>query len=160
MSLVGGVPIPEDSIKGTKVYIESLEKLLKLGRAVHVYSEGSMWEGYMPIRPFKRGAAFFACKFDKPILPLSFSYRKPGFIRSKIFRQYGTFTLSIGTPLYKNPELSGKAQVDDLNKRCHEEVCKLAGINPSDNIYPQIFENNKRIDYYASKYGEGYKGSW
>ena len=53
-----------------------------------------------------------------------------------------------------------KEQINDLTKRCHDDVCKLAGINPSENIYPPFFDNNKRIDYYTNEYGKGYKGSW
>ena len=158
--LVGGIPIPDESLKGTKAYINTLENRLNNKGWIHIYSEGSMWEGYALIRPFKKGASFFSCKFDKPILPLAFSYRKPNWIRRVIFHQFACYTLTIGDFLYPNKELTGKEQVNDLTKRCHDEVCKLAGIDPNENIYPPLFDNNKRVDYYANEYGKGYKGSW
>lgn len=154
---VGGIPIPTN-IKGTKKYLSDIEKLLK-DNWLHLYAEGSMWEYYRPIRPFKRGASYLAIKFNKPIIPFAFTYRKPNFIRRKIFRQIACLTLNIGTPIYANPKLSGKDQELDLTRRCHEEVCKLAGINPKENLYDSIYDNSKRIDYYTDTYGINYKGS-
>ena len=106
-----------------------------------------MWEYYAPIRPFKSGIGYFACQFEKPIVPMAFSYRKPNWIRRKIFRQIACFTLSIGEPLLADPTLPRKQREADLVKRCHEEVCRLAGIDPAKNLYPPIFEQTKRIDY-------------
>ena len=156
---VGGIPIPDNSIKGTKKYLEEINKLLDSGKWLHIYAEGSMWEYYKPIRPFKRGAAYLAIKFNKPIIPFAFSYRKPGFIRRKIFKQIACFTLNIGTPIYADPNLSGKEQELDLTRRCHEEVCRLAGIDPKENLYESIYDNSVRIDYYTDTYGVNYKGS-
>ena len=157
--MVGGIPIPEHDPKATLAYLKTIEDLLNKGGWLQIYPEGSMWEYYCPIRPFKRGAAYFACRFDKPILPLAYSYRKPGWIRRVIFKQIALFTLTIGEPIYQNKDLPKEEREIDLIKRCHDEVCNLAGINPKDNIYPPIFNNSKRVDYYTEIYGMGYKGS-
>ena len=29
-----------------------------------------------------------------------------------------------------------------------QAVCRLAGINPEDNLYPPVFCDNDRVDYY------------
>lgn len=158
--MVGGIPIPVNNLSASKEYVNAISNYLNEGGWLHVYAEGSMWEYYAPIRPFKRGAAHLAIMNDKPIIPLAFSYRKPGWIRRKIFKQIALFTLNIGEPIYANKELSGKEQENDLTIRVHDEVCRLAGIDPKENIYEPIFNNSKRIDYYTSKYGVGYKGSW
>ena len=118
-----------------------------------------MWEYYAPIRPFKRGAAHIACDSGKPILPLGFSYREPGWIRKTIFHQIATFMLRIGEPVYPDSTLNQKEREKDLTERCHDEVCRLAGIEPEKNIYPRLFNDSKRIDYYTETYGIGYKGS-
>lgn len=157
--MVGGIPIPEHSIAGTKAYIKAIRKLLNDGGWLHIYAEGSMWEYYAPIRPFKRGTAHFAVDCSKPILPLGFSYREPGWIRKHIFRQIAKFTLHIGEPLFPDPSLPGKEREDDLTIRCHEAVCKLCGIDPKENLYPPLFSDSKRVDYYTTSYGVGYKGS-
>ena len=144
--LTGGIPIPDDNIGGTKAYLKAVGEHLKDGGWLHIYAEGSMWEFYQPIRPFKKGASYFACKYDKPILPMAYSYRKPNWIRRKIFRQIACLTLNIGEPIYKDDNLKGNLQEEDLTRRCHEAVCKLAGIE--NNIYEPIYNDSKRIDYY------------
>ena len=141
---VGGIPIPEHDNEATLAFTKSITKLLDDGNFLQIYSEGSMWEYYAPIRPFKRGAASIAIKNDKPIIPMAFSYRKPGWIRRKIFKQMALFTLHIGEPLYPNKELEKSAQIDDLTIRAHETMCVLAGVEK--NPYPPIYNRSKRID--------------
>lgn len=158
--MIGGIPIPTQSMRGAAKMTRQTLEFLNKGGWLHVCGEASMWEYYAPIRPFKHGAAYFSCEFNKPILPMAFSYRRPNWIRRKIFRQFACLTLSIGEPLYPDKKLDKKEQEIELTKRCHKEVCILAGINPNDNIYQPIFDKSKRIDYYTDTYGVGYKKSW
>lgn len=145
--MVGGIPIPIGDIHATIAFRKALEEVLQHGW-LHIYSEGSMWEYYQPIRPFKTGTAYLACKLDKPVLPLAFSYREPGFIRKKIFRQIALFTLTIGEPLYQDKNLPQRERETDLTVRLHGEVCRLAGIDPKENIYPPVYNDSRRVDYY------------
>ena len=144
--LTGGIPFPDDNIHGAAAFNRAVKNLLN-GGWLHIYAEGSMWEYYRPIRPFKTGAASFAVSCGKPIVPIAFSYRKPGFIRRKIFRQIALFTLTIGDPIYADSSLPKKDAEADLTKRVHDEVCRLSGIDPEDNVYPPIFDNSKKIEY-------------
>ena len=148
MRFAGGIPIPENDLGGTLAYSKAIGKLLTEGGWLHIYPEGSMWEYYAPIRPFKLGAAYFACKYDKPVLPMAYSYRKPGWFGRTIFGKIALFTLRIGEPIYPDKSLEKEARVKDLNARVHAEICSLAGIDPDKNIYPPLYENSKRIDYY------------
>ena len=157
---VGGIPIPDDNMKGTMACFKTIDEYLKSGGWLHVYPEGSMWEYYAPIRPFKTGSAYFACESDKPIIPLAFSYRKPGWLRRKLFHQIALFTINIGEPIFANNAMNMKDREIDLTNRCHDAVCSLAGIDPEKNIYEKIFNNSKRVDYYTKDYGIGYKGSF
>lgn len=141
--LVGGIPIPENDNEATIEFIKATQKLLEEKNFLHIYAEGSMWEYYSPIRPFKRGAASFAIKNNKPILPMAFSYRKAGWLRRKLFKQLALFNLNIGEPLSANQELEKTAQIDDLTIRVHEAICELAGFK-GDNIYPPIYNNSKK----------------
>ena len=145
--LVGGIPIPERSIRGKISFLRSVKKLLNDGGWLHIYSEGSMWEYYAPIRPFKTGAANLAIRCDKPIMPIGFSYREPGWIRKKIFKQIACISLNVGEPIFANKELDKGEQLRDLTRRSHEAVCRLVGYKDGENIYPPIFNNNKRINY-------------
>ena len=156
---VGGIPIPEGDRKATMAYLRAVRELLS-GGWLHIYAEGSMWEYYAPIRPFKPGAGYFAVECDKPVLPLAYSYREPGWIRKHVFHQIATFTLNIGEPIYADQSLKKRARINDLTSRAHEAVCALAGFDKGGNIYPPLYDNSKRVDYYTSEYGVGYKGSW
>ena len=157
---VGGIPIPENSLRATASYVKAVGKLLDDGGWLHIYSEGAMWEYYRPIRPFKRGSAYMACRFNKPLVPLAFSYREPGWIRKKIFRQIAKLTISVGEPLYADQSLPKAEREEDLIRRSHAAVVKLAGLTPEENMYPPVYEDSRRIDYYATEYGIGYRGSW
>lgn len=158
--LVGGIPIPEDNIAGQKAQLKAIKEMLGSGGWLHIYAEGSMWEYYAPIRPFKRGAAYIAVSSGKPVMPLGISYRKPGFIRRKIFSQTALLTLHIGEPIFPDTSLKPKEQERDLTSRSHDAVCSLAGIPPEENLYEPVFNDSRRIDYYTSEYGAGYRGSW
>ena len=142
--LVGGIPIPVHDDEATIAFTKSLKRILDEKNFLHIYAEGSMWEFYTPIRPFKKGPASIAIKNNKPILPMAFSYRKPSWIARKIFKELAGFTLHIGEPILPNPELSKSAQIDDLTMRAHQAVCHLAGLEH--NIYPPIYNNSRRID--------------
>jgi len=158
--MVGGIPIPENTVAGQKAFFKAVSGLLKEHGWLHIYAEGSMWEYYRPIRPFKRGASLIAVSNDKPIIPLGYSYREPGFIRKHIFRQIACFTLHIGEPIFPDKELKPKDREKDLTIRANKAVCALVGIDPDKNIYEPEFNDSKRIDYYTTEYGVGYKGSW
>lgn len=158
--MVGGIPVPNTNVAATKAYLKAVRNLLINDHGwLHIYPEGSMWEYYAPIRPFKRGAAHIACDVNKPILPFGFSYRKPCWIRKHIFHQIATFTLHVGEPLFPNNDIGPKEREKDLTVRSHEAVCSLVGIDPKDNLYPPLFNDSMRIDYYTTTYGVGYKGS-
>ena len=158
--MVGGIPIPDSNIAATRTYLKTVGDLLQKEHGwLHVYAEGSMWEYYAPIRPFKRGAAHIACVSDRPILPLGFSFREPGWIRKNVFHQIATFTVRIGEPIFPNRDLNPKERERDLTIHCHDAVCSLVGIDPKENLYPPVFNDSKRIDYYTDTYGVGYKGS-
>ena len=157
---VGAIPIPENDMQATYKYMETVNNYINSGGWLHIYAEGSMWEYYQPIRPFKRGAAYFACENNKPVIPLVYSYRKPGWFRKFFFKQYAKFTLHIGEPIYPDLTLNRTQMELDLTKRMHDECCRLAGIDPKDSIYKPIFTHDKRVDYYTETYGVNYKGSW
>lgn len=159
MRLVGGIPIPEGNVGGTKACLRAVHDLLDGGGWLHVYAEGSMWEYYAPIRPFKKGAATLAERNGKPLLPLAFSYREPGRLR-RFFGQIATFTLHIGEPLFADESLPERERAEDLTRRAHAAVCRLAGFDPEENLYPPLYDPAvRRVDYYTDTYGVGYRGS-
>jgi len=159
--MVGGIPIPSQNMRGFAKFARSTIEHIKNGGWLHVAAEGSMWEYYAPIRPFKDGAAYFAYKADKPLVPMAFSLREVGWIRKHIFKQIAKLTLNIGEPLYINKALPQNEAINKLTIAAHEKVCELAGFKKGENIYGPIYNEatSKRIDYYTKEYGVGYKGS-
>lgn len=137
--LVGGIPIPENDLVATKIYFKSLNNLLNNKKWLHIYAEGSMWEYYRPIRPFKTGAAYLAIKNNKPIIPIGFSYRKPGFIRRRIFKQIALLNINVGKPILPKMNIDLKSNVNELTIEIHKSVCELAGID--NNKYNPIFDD-------------------
>ncbi len=148
--MAGGIPLPEENVHATIACQKQIGELLKQGGWLHIYPEGSLWEYYAPIRPFKPGAAYFACRYEKPLLPMAFSYRRAGVLRRRIFHQPACYTLSIGTPLYPDDSLPMAERQEDLLRRAHASVCILAGIPPEKNLYPPIFHHNEKIEEEAA----------
>lgn len=145
--LVGGIPIPENDFHATEAYLDAVKDLFDNGGWLHIYPEGSMWEYYRLIRPFKKGIAHLARMSHKPILPMAFSYRKASWIRKTLFKQPGVFNLCIGEPIFLDESLPIQDQEIDLLNRCHQAVNALAGLGEEENPYEAIFNNSKRIDY-------------
>ena len=77
---VGGIPVPTDNIRATAMMSKAVVTEIKNGGWVHFNPEGSMWEFYKPIRPFKQGAFYYSVKTERPIIPFGYSFRKPGII--------------------------------------------------------------------------------
>ena len=147
--LVGGVPIPDSGIEALRAFDSAIKKVVDGGGWIHVCAEGSMWEYYRPIRPFKKGFASIAVKSGKPVLPMAFSYRKPTWVRKKIFGQLARLTLNIGEPIYPDETLPTAKRITDLTVKAHSKVCGLAGFKEGENIYAPIYDcNSRRIDYY------------
>ena len=144
--LVGGIPIPEHDTQATIAYLDAIKNMLNDGGWLHIYPEGSMWEYYRYIRPFKKGIAHFARMCHKPVVPFGFSYRRPNWIRRVIFKQKACFNLCIGEPIFLDETLPYSEQENDLLKRLHEAVAYLAGLSEVENMYEPIFNNSKKIE--------------
>ncbi len=157
VKLAGGIPIPDGNMKGYVKFYKEVNNYLNNKGWLHIYSEGSMWEFYKPIRPFKDGASHFSIKSNKPILPLAISYRKNGFIR-KLFKSPASLTINIGKPIMPILDKPFKEAKDELTIKVHKVICEMT--DNYNNIYEPIYNNSKRIDYYTDKYGKNYKKSW
>lgn len=144
--LVGGIPIPENDMAATIKYLDDIKNLLDEGGWLHIYPEGSMWEYYRYIRPFKKGIGHLARMSHKPVVPMAISYRKPSWLRKALFKQPACFNLCIGEPIFLDESLPKNKQEEDLLIRLHEAVCELAGLNKGENPYSPIFSNSKKID--------------
>ena len=53
MRILGGMPIPEGDIHAMMSFKRDLDEVVKSGRWLHVFPEGSLWYFYPDIRPLK-----------------------------------------------------------------------------------------------------------
>lgn len=127
MHTMGGIPVPE-SVADMRKFYGALDYYHKEGYWLHFFAEESRWEFYTPIRPFKKGAFVFAKRLNIPIIPMAYSYRE----RKGILKWFGKeacVTLNVGEPILPDPNITDKAeQIDDMRRRCHESMVRLAGI--------------------------------
>ncbi len=121
--LLGGVPIPE-SPKALHAFMESMRKELEQGHIVHFYPEASLWPWHDELRPFRNGAFQLAVKSGVPVIPMVFTYRKPGAFRGKL-RKKPLITLRIGEPAYPNELGTERSRVLEMRtavRRTMEEL--------------------------------------
>jgi 1-acyl-sn-glycerol-3-phosphate acyltransferase len=139
--LAGGIPIPEE-IHAIRCFNEAFDELHAKKKWIHVFPESAVWHYYQPIRPFKKGAFTMAYRYNLPLVPMAFSYRRPRFPFTLInlLRKLGgkqplpPVTLRIGEPLLPDTSLSRKEAVVKLRKDCHQAIVDLAGI--AHNVWP------------------------
>lgn len=146
-SYAGVVPIPENRSVFRSFY-EFMNGVFQENKWVHIYPETGLWYYYVPIRPFKRGAAYFACTYNKPIIPVGYSFRERKGI-SKWFNKKDPFvTAHIGEPVYPDLSLNKKDAADKLNKEIRDKIREMVGISSE--------EENERIIKETYKYENGH----
>ena len=74
------------------------KEVFKEGKWLHVFPEGSMWFYYPDIRPLKPAVFKYAVKYDKPIIPITLSFR-PRKGLYKLFTNKPLVDLHIGKPI-------------------------------------------------------------
>lgn len=142
---VGGIPIPTDNRHAMAKFQQAISDVLKQGDWLHFFPEGSMWFYYPDIRPLKKAVFKYAVRFDKPVIPLAFSFRP----RTGIYKLFGKnplVDLHIGEPLYADKSLPTGEAIDKLHAQTYHAMQVLAGINPGDPTYnvDQNIDNYKK----------------
>lgn len=142
---VGGIPIPTGNIRAMGKFQSAIGDVLKDGKWLHFFPEGSMWFYYPDIRPFKKAIFKYAVRYDKPVIPLSISFRP----RTGLWKLLGKKPLAdlhIGSPIFPDKSLSMGDAIDKLHKEAYHAVQVLNGINPGDPTYnvDQNIDNYKK----------------
>lgn len=97
IKLLRALPIPKEN-KNKPHFMNAVDEILQNGDVVHFYPEASLWPYYDKIRNFKTGAFRFAIRNDVPIIPMVFTFRRPGVIRRR-FKKKPDVTLTILEPI-------------------------------------------------------------
>lgn len=121
IKLLNAIPIPKD-IRYTKHFMNSIDNLLKNGKTIHFYPEGSLWPYYTKIRHFKNGAFDFAVRNNVPVVPMVFKFKKSKVV-SSILKSKPTITLEILDPIFPDTSLSKKDAIGDLKDRAYKAMC-------------------------------------
>ena len=142
---VGGIPIPTGNIKAMAKFQKAIGDVLQSGNWLHFFPEGSMWFYYPDIRPLKKAVFKYAARYDKPVIPLTFSFR-PRTGLYKLFGKNPLVDLNIGDPIFPDRTLSVPEATDKLHAEVYHVMQVMNGINPGDPTYnvDQKIENYKK----------------
>lgn len=143
----GGIPIPTHDFRAMVKFKKAMEQIFKENKWVHFFPEGSMWNYYPDIRPLKKAVFKFAVEYNRPIIPISLSFRKRRGI-FKLFFNKPCVDLTIGEPLVPNMELEKTERITDLHKRAYHALQVNAGI---DENHPS-YNTNQNIEEYKSRH--------
>ncbi len=146
-SLAGVVPIPEDRVTFRKFY-RFIDGVFKRNKWVHIYPETGLWFYYVPIRPFKRGAAYFACQYNKPIVPVGYSFHPRKGISKWLNKRDPYVHVHIGAPIYPDMTLERNEAVEKLNTQIRQTIMHMVGIESE--------EENERIMRECYQYEDGH----
>lgn len=132
--LSGGIPVPTESFHAMIKFNKAIEGAIKDGKWLHFFPEGSMWFFYPDIRPLKKAVFSYAVKFNKPVLPISMSFRpRKGFL--KLFGKGPLVDLHIGEPILPDKTVSTRAAEEKMRDEAYRIMQIMNGISPSDPTY-------------------------
>ena len=131
---VGGIPIPTDNMRAMVKFQRAIDEILESKKWLHFFPEGSMWFYYPDIRPLKKAVFKFAIKHNKPVIPMTISFRP----RKGIWKLFGKkpfADLHIGEPILPDNSLPMNEAIDKLHKEAYHIMQVMNGINPGDPNY-------------------------
>ena len=132
--MAGGIPIPTDNLRSMVKFKQAMEEALEQKEWVHFFPEGSMWFFYPDIRPLKKAIFKYAVEFDRPIMPITFSFRP----RSGLWKLIGKdplVDLNIGDPIFHDKTLSKLEAIKKLQHDTYITMQAMNGIHPGDPTY-------------------------
>ncbi len=132
--MAGGIPVPTDSIHSMIKFNKAIDKILDSNKWLHFFPEGSLWFYYPDIRPLKKAVFQYAVKHNKPVLPISMSFRPRKGIM-KLLGRKPLVDLHIGEPMLPDKELAPKEAALKLQKDAYHIMQVMNGINPGDPTY-------------------------
>lgn len=115
--LLNAIPIPED-LENKKNFFASINNLLKSGKTLQIYPEGSLWPYYTELREFKSGAFNFAVENNVPIIPMVFKFVKPRGL-FKYLKRKPCIHLYILKPVYPDLTLPHEESYLKLKEEIH-----------------------------------------
>ena len=106
-----------------------MDDIFKQNKWVHIYPETGLWYYYVPIRPFKKGAATFAVHYNKPIIPIGYSFRERKGLSKYIMKKTPYVTVHLGEPIYPDQTLDKHTATEKLNTQVRTKIMEMVGIH-------------------------------
>ena len=132
--MAGGIPIPTGSLRPMVKFMEAMDEVLARGSWMHFFPEGSMWFYYPDIRPLKKAVFKYAVNYDRPVLPITFSFR-PRKGLWKLLGRSPLVDLNIGDPLHPHRDLPKPEAIRQLQQEAYRVMQAMSGIHPGDPTY-------------------------
>lgn len=132
--MAGGIPVPTDSLRPMAKFRQAMEEVLDQGKWMHFFPEGSMWFYYPDIRPLKKAVFKYAVEYDRPILPITFSFR-PRKGLWKLIGKSPLADLNIGDPIFHDKQLPKLAATKQLQLNTYKVMQAMNGIHPGHPSY-------------------------
>lgn len=140
---VGGIPIPAGNMRAMGKFQRAIGEVLENKHWLHFFPEGSMWFYYPDIRPLKKAVFKYAVRYNRPVLPITMSFRP----RTGIYKLFGNkplVDLHIGDPIFPDRSLPIADATDKLHAEAYHVMQVMNGINPGDPTY----NVDQNIDHY------------
>ena len=132
--MAGGIPVPTDNLRPMVKFKQAMEEVLDSGKWMHFFPEGSMWFYYPDIRPLKKAVFKYAVNYDRPILPITLSFR-PRKGLWKLIGKSPLVDLNIGDPIFHDRELPRLAATKKMQQEAYHIMQGMNGIYPGDPTY-------------------------
>lgn len=132
--MAGGIPIPTESLRPMVKFKQAMEEVFETGKWMHFFPEGSMWFYYPDIRPLKKAVFKYAVVYDRPVLPITFSFR-PRTGLWKLIGRSPLVDLNIGDPVFYDRNLPKMEAVRKLQEDTYHIMQGMNGIHPDSPTY-------------------------
>ena len=133
--MAGGIPVPEVSdLRAMKKFKGAMEEVLESKRWMHFFPEGSLWFFYPDIRPLKKAVFNYAVRYNRPVVPITMSFRPRRGI-TRLFSKQPMVNLHIGEPLFPDQSMAPIPAALKLRKDAYRIMQKMNGIHPGDPTY-------------------------
>lgn len=105
MNYYDTIPISDDKEYAGRVFPQLVERVLADKQYLLIYPEQEMWFNYRKPRPVKRGAYYYAAKFNVPIISCFVEIRDLPLVDNAEFDQT-RYVMHVLKPIYPDPNLS------------------------------------------------------
>lgn len=130
----GGIPVPTGSLHAMVKFNRAMEDVIREGKWLHFFPEGSMWLYYPDVRPLKKSVFHYAIKYDKPVIPITLSFRPRKGI-TKLFTKKPMVDLHVGEPIFADKTLSPFEAERVMHEQAYRVMQEMNDIRPGDPTY-------------------------